>query len=95
MVRSSEVHFDEFPVSCNFIMRGAQALLTGKLVLMEGKTAPFVVPSFALARYSVARWSDLSLKVGKARYRVHRHEVCDRLRMLQVFLRHAALLFNG
>ena len=95
MVLSSEVRFDELPISCNLIMRGSQALLTGKLVLMEGKTAPFVMPGFALARYRVARRSYLSLKVSKACYGIHGHEVCDRLRLLHLILGCAALLFDS
>lgn len=95
MVRSSEVHFDEFPISCNLIMRGSQALLTGKLVLMERKTAPFVMPGFALARYRVTRRSYLSLKVSEACYGIHGYEVGDRLRLLHLILGCAALLFDS
>ena len=95
MVRSGEIHFDEFPICSNFIMRGSQALLARKLVLMEGKTAPFVMPSFALARYRVARRGYLSLKVSEAGNGIHGHEVGDRLRLLHLILRCAALLFDS
>ena len=95
MVRSSEVHFDESLICSHFIMGGTQALLAGKLVLMEGKTAPFVMPGFALARYRIARRGYLSLKVSEASYGIHGHEVGDRLRLLHLILGCTALLFDS